>query len=141
MRRWWLSGWVAGVAVFSLVAAGPPRAFDVAFFAAMLVVAWALSPRFFPPSPTDTQARRRAADTGAPIIYWRPGCSYCLRMRLALGRLGSRAIWVDVSLDRDASARVRAANAGNETVPSVFIGDSVAVNPSPAWVRDRLRAA
>lgn len=141
VRRWWLSGWVAGVAVFSLVAGGPPRAFDVAFFAAMLVAAWVLSPRFFPSSPGDAEAQRQSASTGAPIVYWRPGCSYCLRMRIALGRLGSRAIWVDVSQDPDASARVRAANAGNETVPTVMVGDVVAVNPSPVWVRDQLRTA
>ena len=140
-RRWWLTWWVAAVAVVSLFTGGRPPASSVAVAAAMLVAAWVLSPRFFPSSPRDAEAQRQSADTGAPVVYWRPGCSYCLRMRIALGRLGSRAIWVDVSQDRDASARVRAANAGNETVPTVFVGDVVAVNPSPAWVRDHLRAA
>jgi mycoredoxin len=131
---------VALVAVISLLTGGRPPASSVAVAVAMLVAAWALSPRFFPSSPGHAEAQRRSASTGAPIIYWRPGCSYCLRMRIALGRLGSRAIWVDVSADPDASARVRAANAGNETVPTVLVGDVVAVNPSPAWVRDHLRA-
>lgn len=139
LRRWWLSGWVAAVAVFSLVAAGPPQAFDVVFSAALLVAAWVLSPRFFPSSPTDAAARRRAADTGAPVIYWRPGCSYCLRLRIALGRRGGRAVWVDVTQDPAASARVREANAGDETVPTVFVDGSAATNPSPSWVRDHMR--
>jgi mycoredoxin len=141
VRRWWLSWWVAVVAVISLLTGGRPPASSVALSVAMLVAAWVLSPRFFPSSPGDAEAQRRSSSTGAPIVYWRPGCSYCLRMRIALGRVGSRAIWVDVSEDPDASARVRAATGGNETVPTVLVGDLVAVNPSPAWVRAHLRAA
>jgi mycoredoxin len=140
VRRWWLSGWVAAVAVLLPLATAPPSVSDLAVSAAMLVAAWVLSPRFFPASPGDTEARRLAEETGAPVIYWRTGCSYCLRLRLALGRLGSRAVWVDVSADPAASARVRAVSGGNETVPTVFVDGSAAVNPSPSWVRERLRA-
>ena len=140
MRRWWLPGWVAAVAVLLPVLTAPPSVSDLAVSAAMLVAAWVLSPRFFPASPGDHEARRLADSTGAPVIYWRPGCSYCLRLRLALGRLGSRAVWVDVSSDPAASARVRAASGGNETVPTVFVDGSAAVNPRPSWVRERLRS-
>ena len=140
MRRWWLPGWVAAVAVLLPVLTAPPSVSDLAVSAAMLVAAWVLSPRFFPASPGDHEARRLAGETGAPVIYWRPGCTYCLRLRLALGRLGSRAVWVDVSSDPAASARVRAASGGNETVPTVFVDGSAAVNPRPSWVRERLRS-
>jgi mycoredoxin len=122
------------------VLTAPPSVSDLAVSTAMLVAAWVLSPRFFPASPGDHEARRLADSTGAPVIYWRPGCSYCLRLRLALGRLGSRAVWVDVSSDPAASARVRAASGGNETVPTVFVDGSAAVNPRPSWVRERLRS-
>jgi mycoredoxin len=71
------------------------------------------------------QRAERHLIRGAPLIHWRPGCSYCLRMHLALGRMGRKAIWVDVSRDRQASARVRGANGGN---------------PPPSWVRDLLVA-
>lgn len=140
-RRWWLTWWVGAVAVVSLLTGGRPPASSMAVAAAMFVAAWVLSPRFFPSSPGDDEAQRRAAGTGIPVVYWRPGCSYCIRMRIALGRAGSRAIWVDVSQDPEASARVRAAGAGDETVPTVFVGDLVAVNPRPGWVRDHLRGA
>lgn len=138
LRRWWLSGWVAAAAVVPLALTAPPSASDLLTSAALLLVAWVLSPRFFPPSPTDLEARRRAEATGAPVIYWRTGCSYCLRLRLALGRSGAKAIWVDTTRDPAASARVRAANGGNETVPTVFVRGAPTTNPRAAWVREQL---
>ena len=137
VRRWWLSGWVAAVAVVPLLLA-PPSTSDLLVSALLLVAAWVLSPRFFPASPSDRDARRLARETGAPVVYWRPGCSYCLRLRMALGRAGSRVVWVDVTRDPDASARVRAANSGDETVPTVFVGDVATTNPRPTWVRGQL---
>ncbi|SES45450.1 mycoredoxin [Pedococcus cremeus] len=137
VRRWWLSGWVAAVAVVPLLTS-PPSSSDLVGSALLLLAAWVLSPRFFPTSPSDRDARRLAWETGVPVVYWRPGCSYCLRLRIALGRTGNRAIWVDVTRDPAASARVRAANSGDETVPTVFVGDSATTNPRPAWVRERL---
>lgn len=104
----------------------------------LLVLAGLLAPWIFPRSRTDATARQRARELAVPLIYWRPGCIYCLRLRLALGRTGNRAVWVDVSEDADASARVRAANGGDETVPTVFLHGSASVNPSPAWVRREL---
>ena len=138
VRRWWLSGWIAAAAVVPLALTAPPSASDLVASAAMLLAAWVLSPRFFPPSPTDVEARRLARATGAPVIYWRTGCSYCLRLRLGLGRAGARAIWVDTTRDPAASARVRAANGGNETVPTVFVDGTPTTNPRPAWVREQL---
>jgi glutaredoxin len=138
VRRWWLSGWVAAVAVLPLLLNAPPSTSDLVVSALLLVAAWVLSPRFFPASPTDRDARRLAQATGAPVVYWRPGCSYCLRLRMALGRAGNRAVWVDVTRDPAASTRVRAANGGDETVPTVFVGDTPTTNPAPAWVRERL---
>jgi mycoredoxin len=105
----------------------------------ILVGGVALSPLVFPRSPGDAAGRRRAAAGGVPLIYWRPGCSYCLRLRIALGTLGRRAVWVNVSRDPEASARVRAANGGDETVPTVFVGEESWTNPSPRRVRQQLR--
>ena len=101
---------------------------------AALVVVVTLTPYGFPRSASDEEAR---AD-GRPIIYWRPGCTYCIRMRIALGILGGRAVWVNIHRDADAAARVRSVNGGNETVPTVFVGDEHRTNPSPAWVREQL---
>jgi glutaredoxin len=138
VRRWWLSGWVATVAVVPLFLTASPSTSDLAVSALLLVAAWVLSPRFFPTSPSDRDARRLAQETGSPVVYWRPGCSYCLRLRIALGRAGNRVVWVDVTRDASASARVRAANGGDETVPTVFVGDVATTNPRPAWVRGQL---
>ena len=138
VRRWWLSGWVAAVAVVPLLLTARPSTSDLVVSALLLLAAWVLSPRFFPTSPSDRDARRLARETGVPVVYWRPGCSWCLRLRIALGRTGNRAVWVDVTRDTAASARVRAANSGDETVPTVFVGDAPTTNPRPAWVRERL---
>ena len=106
----------------------------VVLVVAALVVVVTLTPYAFPRTVTDQEAR---AD-GRPIIYWRTGCSYCLRMRVALGPLGRRAVWVNIHRDPDAASRVRSVNGGDETVPTVFVGDDHRTNPPPSWVREQL---
>ncbi len=138
-QRWVPSALVVVVAVITL-APGRSNAVSLVVAGVLLVLAWALSPCFFPRSRTDTSARELASTRNVPLIYWRPGCSYCLRLRIALGLAGNRAVWVDVSRSDAASARVRGVNGGDETVPTVFVGASPRVNPSPQWVRDRLNA-
>ena len=73
-------------------------------------------------------------------IYWRPGCPYCLRLRMALGRLGERAEWLNIWEDEEAAAFVRSVNDGNETVPTVVIDGVALTNPRPAVVKERLTA-
>lgn len=73
------------------------------------------------------------------VVYARPGCSWCLRLRLALLGHRPQPIWVDVWDDDDASAFVRAANDGNETVPTVVIDGQPVTNPPPGRVRAALR--
>jgi len=138
-QRWVPSALVVVVAV-STIAPGRLNAVALAVASVLVVLAWALSPWFFPRSRTDTAARELASTRNVPLIYWRPGCSYCLRLRIALGVAGNRAVWVDVSRSDAASARVREVNGGDETVPTVFVGSSPQVNPSPQWVRDHLNA-
>ena len=80
--------------------------------------------------------------SGRPVvIYWRPGCAYCARMRVRLGRTGRRAIWVNIWQDPDAAAFVRSINDGNETVPTVVIDGQPLTNPDPAPVLDRLQVS
>lgn len=131
---------MTGVAVL-LLARGWSEVGPVAVSGVLLVLAWLVSPWFFPSSQNDVSARNEAHASGVPLIYWRPGCIHCLRLRLALGRTGNRAVWMDVSRDEDASARVRDTNDGDETVPTVFLRESAWVNPSPSWVRNQLRAS
>ncbi|MBD8063152.1 glutaredoxin domain-containing protein [Oceanitalea stevensii] len=99
-------------------------------------------------SPWQGSGRARHADVVARpaaervvVIYWRPGCTYCARLRVRLGRAGRRATWVDIWQDEDAAAYVRSVNGGNETVPTVVIDGEAFTNPDPARVLARLVAA
>jgi len=71
------------------------------------------------------------------LVYWRRGCWYCndLRGQLELAGIAYRPI--DIWQDPAAAARVRSIANGNETVPTVVIGDRAMVNPS---ARDVVRA-
>ncbi len=132
--------WGASVAIAFVAAAvvsGDPDVSSLVVGVLLLGLALGLSPLIFPPSPGD-DAGQQAAERGVPAIYWRPGCTYCLRLRASLGLTGRRAVWVDVSRDQDAAARVRSVNRGNETVPTVFLGDQARTNPDPSWVREQL---
>lgn len=103
-----------------------------------LVLAGVNSPLIFPKSIGALEAQRRSAADGRPVVYWRPGCKFCLRLRVRLGRGARQFHWVNVWRDPAGAALVRAANDGDETVPTVFVAGQAHVNPDPAWVREQL---
>lgn len=96
------------------------------------------SPLVFPGPIGAAEAQRRSAEDGRPVVFWRSGCKYCLRMRFRLGRSARRLHWVDIWRDPAGAAIVRAANDGDETVPTVFVAGRPHVNPDPEWVREQL---
>jgi mycoredoxin len=100
-----------------------------------------LSPLVFPRSLDAAEAQRRTADDGRPIVYWRPGCRYCLRLRVRLGRDARRAYWVNIWRDPAGAAAVREVTGGDETVPTAVLAGQPFVNPDPRWLRERLRTA
>ena len=69
------------------------------------------------------------------IVYWRPGCPFCVRLRASLALRARRYHWVDIWSDPSGAASVRAVAAGNETVPTVVAVDGSYVNPSPRFAR------
>ncbi len=71
-------------------------------------------------------------------VYWRPGCPYCARLTWGLRRLKVASTRLNIWTDADAAAFVRSVNGGNETVPTVLIGDTTLVNPSAREVRREL---
>ncbi|THA49775.1 hypothetical protein E6R62_26865 [Streptomyces sp. A1136] len=96
------------------------------------------SPLVFPRSISAAEAQRRSAIDWRPVVYRRSGCTFCLRLRVRLGR-GARLVhWVDIWRDPAGAAVVRAANDGNETVPTVVVAGRPHVNPDPGWVREQL---
>jgi len=113
-----------------------------AFTLMFTVLAFINSPLLFPKSITEAQAQ--AANDGRPVIYWRPGCKYCIRLRIRLGSEARRLHWVNIWTDPAAAARVRAANDGNETVPTVLVvpadggAEVVMTNPSLSQVQKAL---
>ena len=77
-------------------------------------------------------------DRSAVEVYWRPGCGFCSSMRAALASAGVDATWRNIWEDPEAAGFVRSAAGGNETVPTVRIGEDVMVAPRPRLVIDWL---
>jgi mycoredoxin len=108
----------------------------LAFF---LLAAVPVSPWPFPHAMTDDAARAASDGDGQPIVYWRPGCPYCIRLRARLGRDARRLHWVDIWADPDGAASVREVTGGDETVPTVVAADRSFINPDVALVRGLLQ--
>ncbi|MPZ66126.1 MAG: hypothetical protein GEU83_11630 [Pseudonocardiaceae bacterium] len=73
-------------------------------------------------------------------FYWRPGCPFCMMLRPKLNRTGLPIREVNIWNDPAAAARVRSVAGGNETVPTVFVGEQAMVNPSLGEVLAAVRA-
>ncbi|NND75034.1 MAG: NrdH-redoxin [Ilumatobacter sp.] len=63
-------------------------------------------------------------------LYWRPGCGFCSSLRRQLDKLGVERVEHDIWDDPGAADVVRGHANGNETVPTVVVGDIGLVNPS-----------
>ncbi|MEU6663134.1 glutaredoxin domain-containing protein [Streptomyces sp. NPDC046821] len=109
-----------------------------ALLTAFGLLAFMNSPLLFPRSIGVQEAQRRSAVDGRPIVFWRPGCKYCQRLRIRLGNNAHQLHWVDIWRDPAGAALVREANGGNETVPTVIVAGRAHTNPDPAWVRGQL---
>lgn len=70
----------------------------------------------------------------AVTVYWRPGCVYCMRLRLLLRLHRLRVPEVNIWTDPGAAAFVRTVTGGDETVPTVVINGTPLVNPPPRRV-------
>lgn len=69
----------------------------------------------------------RGRDTIA--VYWRPGCPFCAGLFRGLDRVGLQVERVNIWDDESGRAFVRSVANGNETVPTVRVGDLALVNP------------
>jgi mycoredoxin len=65
-------------------------------------------------------------------LYWRPWCPYCTRLRWQVRRARLTVREINIWKDPEAAARVREITGGDETVPTVTIGQAALVNPSIA---------
>ncbi|MDI9931695.1 glutaredoxin domain-containing protein [Rhodococcus sp. IEGM 1354] len=132
--RQWVIAAVAAVAGFALVNFGTIASSIVVMVLVAVFLLVLTTPVLYPRSLSDDASRVLATEKSVPLIYWRPGCIFCLRLRVALLLRGKKAVWTNIGADAAAAARVRSVNDGNETVPTVFVGTGHRTNPSPSWV-------
>ncbi len=66
----------------------------------------------------------------AITVYWRPGCGFCSGLLRGLERQELSFGRVNVWDDPDGAAFVRSVAGGNETVPTVRVGDVALINPT-----------
>ncbi|MFF9364958.1 glutaredoxin domain-containing protein [Streptomyces griseoluteus] len=120
-----------------LISKGSPGT-AAALLLAFLALAGVNSPLIFPRSIGVREAQRRGAGDGRPVVFWRPGCKYCIRLRIQLDRSARQLHWINIWRDPAGAAAVRAVNDGNETVPTVVVAGQPHTNPDPGWVREQL---
>ncbi|GAA1346230.1 glutaredoxin family protein [Arthrobacter roseus] len=136
LMRWANATALAAAAIVLLIIFSQDGRWVIGGIAAvvLLVGAWFLSP---------LNGRSSTKWTGnhgkdEVVIFWRPGCVFCIRMKASLGRAGRKATWYNIWSDPAAAEFVRAHNNGNETVPTVILRGGVATNPEPGTVRQAL---
>ncbi|MEV7647223.1 glutaredoxin domain-containing protein [Arthrobacter sp. NPDC089319] len=134
-ERWFGAVVFAAAAVALLVSSGRDGDWlaGIVFAIVLLAAAWAVSP-FFGGRQEPWASIKAKIDDGGVVIFWRPGCVYCLRLKASLGRSGRGAHWVNIWRDPEGAAFVREHNQGNETVPTVLVGGEVLTNPEPGIV-------
>ncbi len=91
-----------------------------------------------PPATPHAEALARA-ERGV-TVYWRPGCVFCDRLRMAVRGQRDQITWVNIWQDDAGRAFVAGVNDGNETVPTVVIDGIPHTNPSPRVVKAALAA-
>ena len=91
------------------------------------------------PGRSHARQDRSGGDPPEVVVYWRPGCPYCARLRAHLRVRGLRPRMRNIWADPAAAAFVRSVAGGAETVPTVVIGGVAHVNPRPRMVVAALR--
>jgi mycoredoxin len=83
-----------------------------------------------PKRRSEINREKIAMSDKAITMYWRPGCGFCAALERQLVRnelvFEKRNIWDEP----EAAAFVRSVARGNETVPTLTVGDESMVNPS-----------
>ena len=64
------------------------------------------------------------------LVYWRPGCGFCAQLERGIRANSIDATFHNIWEDPAHAAVVRSVANGNETVPTVIVGDLALVNPS-----------
>ena len=84
-------------------------------------------------------AAQASAGDNDLILYWRPGCIHCDRLKLALGRSNREVSWVNIHRDAEAAEFVAAHRNGNHTVPTAITGSGEMIDATPASINAYLK--
>lgn len=79
---------------------------------------------------SDSDPMPDARTSTRPVVYWRPGCGFCAALLRGLERESLDFDRANIWEDEEAAAFVRSVASGNETVPTVQVGDHALVNPT-----------
>ena len=90
-------------------------------------------------STTGTDGGTDGSDDPVIEFFWRPGCGFCSMLELDLDRADIAVVKRNIWEDPEAAAVVRSVANGNETVPTIRIGDRSLVNPELGAVVDVVR--
>jgi glutaredoxin len=69
------------------------------------------------------------------VVYYKPGCPYAIRLRVALTVHGVAFTSIRLREDRTAAAKIREVTGGYEISPTVRIGANYLPNPTVDDVR------
>ena len=75
------------------------------------------------------------------LFYWRPGCGFCARLQQLLDGAGVRYRPINIWEEPGAAEAVRSVTGGDETVPTVVVGEHSMVNPELEDVLTALNAS
>lgn len=136
-----VSAVLAGLIVVVINYAGGDVAF-ASILLVLLVVALGVLLRWTRPDRggphvSHAAARAAAGDHGV-VVYWRPGCRYCDRLRLGLGATRHEVAWVNILRDPEAAAFVATHRNGNHTVPTAITGAGEMIDATPTAIRAQL---
>lgn len=107
---------------------------------ALAVLLWWTRPSGRGPHVSHAAAQAAAGDHDV-IVYWRPGCRYCDRLRLGLGATRHDVSWVNILRDPEAAAFVATYRDGNHTVPTAITGAGEMIDATPMAIRAQLGQA
>jgi mycoredoxin len=130
---------VAGLAVAVASFLDGQEAWAVVIVLAFAALAWWSWPNRTGTHLSHAQAQATAGD-GDVIVYWRPGCHYCSRLRFGLGRQRSDVTWVNIWRDGEAASFVAARRDGTETVPTAVTGAGELLPATPQAIKAQLAA-
>ncbi|QFG25046.1 mycoredoxin [Actinomadura sp. WMMB 499] len=84
-------------------------------------------------------ADRAEVPAGQLTMYTTTWCGFCRRLKSQLARDGIEMVEIDIERDPKAAEFVMSVNGGNQTVPTVLVGDKVVLtNPSAKEVKRHL---